>query len=257
MNKKRAEWTVSLYRCNVGKKKGNIYPRVIRQGTVGIDQLAERVVRAGSEISKELLICAANMLIEEAENYLLEGYAVSTPLGTLSPGVSGMWNSLRISEKARNENKAHLNYTMSNEIKEKLATARLVEKQPQNRLFINKITDLATGRTDGRLTAKETIMINGDLLLMNGDLPERGVYFVDPDSRKTAAFVPASQIKLNTRTQMLIRLPDELQPGQYQLKVSSQCTTSPRPMKAVKTTSYRYLVEVTANDSGNDSANKA
>lgn len=253
MKKKRAEWTVSLYRCNVGKKKGKTYPRVIRRGTVGIDQLAERVVRAGSEISKEILVGAANLLLEEAENYLLEGYAVSTPLGTLSPGVSGMWNSLRISEKARNENKAHLNYAMSNEMKKKLATARFFEEQPRNRLIIDKITDLATGRTDGWLTAKDSIMINGDMLLMNGDLPERGVYFIDPATQKTIAFIPATKIMLNTRTQMLIRLPEELQPGQYLLKIASQCTTSPRPMKTAKTTYYRLTVEV----SGNNSENKA
>lgn len=244
MDRNRAEWRVSLYKCNVGKQKGKEYPRVIQRGTVDVDRLVRDIIDEGSEFSEAMLRCAAGLLLSKAKTYLKKGYAVSSSLGTLSPGVSGMWNRNRISEKARQENKAHLNYAMSKEMKEELKDAFFIESSTRELLYISRLTNLDTGEENERLLAGETFMVNGDFLLMNGNLPERGLYFIHEDNYQVAAFIPAAEFRINTRSEIIARLPKELLPGRYRVKIVSQCTTSPRPMKQAASAYFRKAKEV-------------
>ena len=119
--KKRAEWRVGLYRCNVGERKGEWYPRVQLWGTVDLEQVIDKVVKERSDLRRETLQATASMLADKVMDFLVKGYAVSTPLGTFTPGVTGMWNPNRLLPEARAQNKAVVNYTMSKELKSYLA----------------------------------------------------------------------------------------------------------------------------------------
>ena len=104
--KKRVEWRVGLYRCNVGERKGEWYPRVQLWGTVDLEQVIDKVVKERSDLRRETLQATASMLADKVMDFLVKGYAVSTPLGTFTPGVTGMWNPNRLLPEARAQNKA-------------------------------------------------------------------------------------------------------------------------------------------------------
>ena len=231
--KKRVEWRVGLYRCNVGERKGEWYPRVQLWGTVDLEQVIDKVVKERSDLRRETLQATASMLADKVMDFLVKGYAVSTPLGTFTPGVTGMWNPNRLLPEARAQNKAVVNYTMSKELKSYLADPLFRQEEvPAGGPRIHDIIDLTTGERNRVLTAGSHFLIKGRLLLMNGDLPERGVYLLDEETGKTQAYIPPEELQ-GTRSELFVPLPADVPEGTYRLRVGSQCTTNPQPMKAV------------------------
>ena len=97
---------------------------------------------------------------------------------------------------------------------------------------IHDVIDLTTGERNRVLTAGSYFLIKGRLLLMNGDLPERGVYLLDEETGKTQAYIPPEELQ-GTRSELFVPLPADVPEGTYRLRVGSQCTTNPQPMKAV------------------------
>lgn len=236
---------MNLYPYNLGEKKGELYPVVALRGTVDLEGVIDAVIAERSELRRETLRSVANQLMQKAGDLLMEGFAVSTPLGILTPSVTGMWNANRFSSEARAENKAVLSYTMSAGLKKAFANPLLHErKRPDAGPRIHRVINLATGAQDGSLTPGAFFRVSGRLLLMNGDLPERGLYLCDPDTGREAAFIPAKAFSMNSRSEIYARLPEEVPPGRYTLKVLSQCTTNPRPMKAAAAGVWRGAVTV-------------
>ena len=99
------------------------------------------------------------------------------------------------------------------------------------RVVINCVEDKGSETINERLTPGNAIIIQGDLLLMNGDLPERGLYYLNAETGATVCHIPAEQLSINTRSEIITIVPKDLPAGRYRLRIVSQCTTSPRPMK--------------------------
>ena len=112
MRKKRPEWPVRLYPYHF-KKDHHMIPRVWVPRTYDLEALIDALVADRSELSREALRSAAYQLVNKAIEQLVEGYAVSTPLGTLTPTVTGLWNFNRLSPDARAQNKASVSFSMS------------------------------------------------------------------------------------------------------------------------------------------------
>ena len=116
--KKRVEWDVRLHHYNL-KEGNNLHPRVVLRGTLSLEDLAQRVEwRTRGLYKAEETIIVAHKLMEAAIDALVEGYALNTSLGRLTPVVTGMWSFARLSPEARALNKASVSYALSRELKE-------------------------------------------------------------------------------------------------------------------------------------------
>ena len=80
----------------------------------------------------------------------------------------------------------------------------------------------------------DLVEVRGKLLLMNGDDPARGLYFVDEETGGEAAHLPAEELRMVTRSGFTMRVP-ALPPARYRLRATTQCTTSPRPLSQPRT----------------------
>lgn len=228
------EWSVSLYRCNIGDRKGNLYPRVNVRRTLDVEDLLDEIVADRSELRRETLRSAAYQLFSKIEELAIEGYAISTPIGTLTPSVSGMWNPNRLDPDARAENKATLNYTMSKELKAAFANPLFRKTAtPESKPRIFSVRIMAEGNAEGWARPGDAIFIKGKLLLMNGELPARGLYLIEAETGKQAAFIPPEEFLLNARSNIMCRIPEGVPPRDYKLRVMSQCTTNPKPMQQI------------------------
>ena len=58
------------------------------------------------------------------------------------------------------------------------------------------------------------------------------VYLLDEETGKTQAYIPPEELQ-GTRSELFVPLPADVPEGTYRLRVGSQCTTNPQPMKAV------------------------
>lgn len=232
MKDKRVKWTVGLYPYNLSDKH-ELYPRVNLRGTVTLDELAVVLERRTGIHRKENVRAVLSLMASLTEEYLVEGFAVAGPLGTLTPGVTGMWNFDRLKPQARAENQAVVNFTASGRLKASLAN-------PLFRVSQRRRTGLVIGKVCNRYAVAEErqewfpgdlLVIEGGLLLMNGDDPARGLYFISTDGNNKDVQILPSDFLLNSRSQIMIRIPGVMPAGEYGLRVVSQCTTSPRPLQ--------------------------
>lgn len=235
MRKKRVEWNVALRKSNyLAHEEHDWVAKVILNGTLTLEELIARLTREQScPLSAETLQHAAALLADGIEDYLMEGYAVSTPLGTLTPSVTGIWGTDRLQPEERGRNRATVRYALSPRLKRSLANPLFHEAGmgALRRLAIYSLSDKASGTQNERLTPGRTIEVIGEFLLMNGDLPQRGLYLLDADSSAEVLHLKPEEFVVNTRRRIIAQLPDGLPQGEYLLRVVSQCTTNPHPMK--------------------------
>lgn len=233
-NKNRVEWSVRLQHYNLSE--GNdIHPRVVLRDTLNLRDLALRLEDRTRGIYRadetELIL---KLLTEVATDALIEGYALNTPLGRLTPVVTGMWNFNRIQPAARAQNQASLSYALSPELKKAFSNPLFrVESQLVQGPRVFDVFDLESQTHNRLLTPGGHVYIKGKHLLMNGDSPLRGVELLDAETQEVVHRYPAEVLEryMNSRRQLVIILPDNLPDGTYRLAVTSQCTTSPKPLK--------------------------
>ena len=88
--KKRVEWGVRLQHYNL-KESDDLHPRVVLRGTLDVHDLAlileERSRGIYRAADTELIV---NQLMSVARDALVDGYALNTPMGRLTPVVRGI-----------------------------------------------------------------------------------------------------------------------------------------------------------------------
>lgn len=245
MKPNRVKWKVHLERSNLKAIEGKMVPRVHLYGSLSMDQVIDRIVRDGANtLARETMVHAVSAFFREVEELIVAGYAVRTPIGNFTPGVTGTWNFDRLLPDARAQNEATVNYALSPQLKKRLADPLFEEiGQLQSRLAISVVEDKGSGTKNTYLTPGYVLIIKGELLLMNGDLPERGLYFLDAETEQTVRHVAAEDI-YGTRKQCWAHIPRDLPPGRYLLRIVSQCTTSPTPLKRAASYTYKVVFEV-------------
>lgn len=257
MSKKRVEWRVRLEPSNLSPIKEELMPKVILTRTWTLEEVITRIsTNYACPVHIETLRFAASMLMDEMKECLIEGGAVSTPLGTFTPSVTGTWSTNRIMPEERERNAATVRYSPSGQLKKALANPLFHETSGTGlRLSIYSVTDSATHLENQRLTPGRVATLKGNRLLMNGDLPQRGLYLLDAETGAEACHISPEEMVLNTRGRILFQVPNDLPPGRYCLKVVSQCTTSPRPMKHAD--EYTLPTVLTAIPYGEESEGEA
>ena len=245
MKPNRVKWKVRLMRSNYKATEGQMIPRVHLYGSLSMNEVIDRIVQDGANtLARETMVHAVSAFFREVEELIVEGYAVRTPIGNFTPGVTGTWNFERILPDARAQNEATVNYALSPQLKKRLADPLFEEIGPlQSRLAIYHVEDKGSGTENTYLTPGYALIIKGDLLLMNGDLPERGLYFVDVETGQAVRHVKGEDL-YGTRKRCWANVPRDLPPGRYLLRIVSQCTTSPTPLKRAASYTYKVVFEV-------------
>ena len=230
MKKKRVNWEVGLYRYNLSDKQAT-YPRVQLRGTVTLKELAAIMEKRTGIYKAENTYAILSIMEKIIEDCLIEGFAVSGHLGTLTPTVTGLWGYDRIQPSVREQNKAVIRYAMSPRLKEHLADP-LFKTIPRRETgptcsHVENIYAVNDGRQEWH--SRDVLIIKGSHLLMNGDDPTRGLYFINAETNETAAHITPDAMLQNTRSVIMATIP-ALPTGNYRLRVISQCTTSSRPL---------------------------
>lgn len=233
---KRPVWHVSLRKSYLPGQASRVpdMPRVVLRGTVDLPSLARWAAGRGTMFDARTLQLAAEYLIDATCEALVDGFAVDTPLGRLTPSVTGTWNPDRANPLARAANEATASFAPGPRLKEALKNPLFHEDLGRTQgPRVTDIFDLASGTHNERLTPGGYVYLRGRYLLMNGDLPQRGVELLDYDTGSLVhRFAPDDIAPLwNARNRLGLRLPDDLPAGTYRLAVTTQCTSGPTPLR--------------------------
>ena len=238
MSENKPKWKVRLQRSNYKIHGGNDWaPRLVHFKSYDLDDVIDRAARRGSALSADNLRHAAAMIMSEIKECLIEGATVNLPIGRLTPGVTGLWQfDQRYNEKVRAMNQGVVRYSMSDEMREALANPLLenVGMDTYRKLRVDHVHDISSGTINEWLTPGGAVIVQGTMLLMNGDLPERGFYLIDAETGESIAHIPPEKLATNTRTEAMFTMPTSLPEGDYLLRAVSQCTTNPNPLKKAR-----------------------
>lgn len=223
---------MTLYPSNYKDVKGT-YARIVLNGNVTGDDLAERLEERSSMFKADFTRSLLSALADVVEDCLLEGKSVSGELGTLIPAVTGLWDFDRIQPEARAKNKAEVRFMPSRRLKKVLKNPLFhAESGRRQGPVLNTADRFPMNEHWERVMQPDSIIyLPGDRLLMNGDDPTCGFYILDALTGEVRRFFPRQEMLLNSRGVILVKLNGELPPGLYRFRVVSQCTTNSVPLK--------------------------
>jgi hypothetical protein len=82
----------SLFKNNLTDDPDDYLARVVSNGTADLDQVIERMVAAGTTVTRADALSALESFFTAVTNLLLEGVNVTTPIANFKVGVRGVFN---------------------------------------------------------------------------------------------------------------------------------------------------------------------
>ena len=212
--------------------------------TLRNEELADAIMKAGSEISRDTVLSIINRRDSIVREHLLLGHSVLTNVCQLTPRITGNWAT----EESPFDPAIHkltLDIVPSAMMREDLKKVKLsflgVKSETAR---IGSVTDTFTGLTDGTITAEEDIRIDGNKIKVMGDESLAGVFFVSEDGAKT---LPVTRrFTQNDPSCIIARVP-RLDPGNYTLRIVTFFQQGKLLLKTARIIEYRKLLTVSGD----------
>ena len=205
--------------------------------TLHNEDIAQRIVDEGSEIKYDTLLSIINQHDRIIREAVCDGYSVLTGVGQYSPRVTGSW----IGKSANFDpsvNKLTLDMVLSKEMRDALSTVgvEVLGVKEGGGANIGLVTNTFDGNTDGYISAGEDILIEGTKIKVAGDDPSCGVYFINRDD--DTSYKVERRLTQNDPSRIIARVPAELAPGAYTLRIITQYSNSAVLLKEPRTLEY-------------------
>ena len=211
--------------------------------TLRNEDIAQRIVDEGSEIKYDTLLSIINQHDRIIREAVCDGYSVLTGVGQYSPRVTGSW----IGKSANFDpsvNKLTLDMVLSKEMRDALSTVgvEVLGVKEGGGASIGLVTDTYTGEANGYISAGEDILIEGTKIKVVGDDPSCGVYFINRDD--DTSYKVERRLTQNDSSRIIARVPAELVPGAYTLRIVTQFSNSTQLLKEPRTLEYELPLGV-------------
>ena len=204
--------------------------------------IARLIKDAGSEFDYETLL----QIIEQSDRVVCEqlqtGNSVLTGFCQMTPKVTGNWSGSRAKFNP-DEHQLTLDIVSSAELRGMLKEVGVdVLGVKDGGTYIGLVTDTVTGNTDGTITACDDILIEGDKIQIDPMGEEGlGIFFVNVDGETTPV---TRRLTQNEPQRIIARVPADLPPGQYTLRLVTKYTTASILLKDPRVIEYDKLLIV-------------
>ena len=102
---------------------------------------------------------------------------------------------------------------------------------------IESILDTSTCRSDGQITPGRNLQIKGSCIRICSKKDDCGIFFIHCSSGKTYKIL-RTDIVLNDPSLLLIFVPENMEKGEYELKISTAYNGSQKELKQCRTTVF-------------------
>jgi hypothetical protein len=209
--------------------------------TLRNEDIAARIVAGRTELRLETIksiLAERDGIVRQA---VAQGTAVQDGCVRLAPKVAGAWTG--VSHTFDPEvHKITLTATPAAEMRAALEEVGVEVLGDKNSgAYIGLVTDIASGRTDGTITAGEDLIVSGDKIKIT---PEGeaglGVFFTD----ESGVDHPVTRKLLENAPKKLIFRVPSLTPGVYTLKVVTRFTKSQYELREPRTVTCEFPLTV-------------
>jgi len=238
------KWKIWL-RPNLLAGNDNIYTASVNMAgkkVLRTADFAKMIKDAGSELEYETVL----QILEQNDRLICEqlqkGYGVLTGFCQMMPKIVGNWMGSRAKFNPE-EHKPTLEVVSSAEIRAMLRGVDVdILGVKDGGTFIGLVTDTATGFTDGNITAGDDILIEGDKIKIDPLGAEGlGIFFVNVNGEATPV---TRRLTQNEPQKVIARVPADLPPGQYTLRILTKFTTASILLREPRVIEYDKLLVV-------------
>lgn len=239
---KRFFWKVWLKLNLLTKDMDNDY--VAEVSTVGKTlhnaDIARAFEESGSELQFETLLDILDRADRICREKLQEGYSVQTGVCRMSPRVLGNWVGATAAYNP-GEHKITLDLAPTAEMRAALEEVGVeVLGVRDSGAFIGLVTDVATGATDGALTANGQIIIAGEKIKIEPDTPDAsiGVFLLGEDTG-----YQITSIAVNHPKEIIAALPN-IPKGDYSMYISTRYAGGNTLLKEPRRINYGTAIKI-------------
>lgn len=189
---------------------------------VDIEFLVKFLAQRGN-ISGTQSLAVINELGEALKYFMENGYSIRLPFMQIHYSLSGVFESAADTyDPARH----HLNAVVSlgkDLRKVDLTRVPLVKHQASvNQAVISQVLDVGSQKFDSILTPGNMLQVTGNLIKIDGDVPQVGIYFINQETQEETKI---TFIATNTPKNLILLLPS-LSAGEYKLHLITQYSGS-------------------------------
>ena len=243
MSTKRFFWKVWLKLNLLTKDVKNDYIAEVStvSKTLHNDDIAQAIKDEGAELHYETLLDILNRGDRIRLDMIAKGYSVQSKVCRVSPRVLGNWTGANATF-SEDVHKITLDITPTAEAREALSHVGIeVLGVKDSGAYIGLVTDTATGKIDGTITAGDDVIIEGEKIRISPDGEDGiGVFFVSESGEETPVTHRFTQ---NDPKKVIARVPS-LAPGSYTLEIRTRFSQSTTLLNEVRILTYNLPLTV-------------
>ena len=206
-----------------------------------LDEIIDLMMDKGTTITRADVAATLQVYSEVVSAIIKDGSAVNTPLMNTALSISGVFNGANDAfDKKRHT--VNLNITAGTLLRD-AATKIKCEKTEgaSTDPYITEVADVVSGKVNEILTKGGVVQLVGSRLKFDAKDAVQGIFFVP----ETGEAVRATVIAENKPARLMAIIPAGLKAGTYYIEVRTKISSSPKPLKNVKT--GRFFKALTCN----------
>jgi hypothetical protein len=222
------------------KDETDYYIVIETYGSVTPKEIIAELVKEGMEVKPETALNIVTRYNRKSLDLLLGGCNVNTGLVRMRLVAKGVAHGKTWDPK---HNSLSVSITQGAEMRAAVADTPVeIMGELSDPMVLYGITALPADEADDTLKRGFGAELKGEFIKIVGDDESCGVYFRNPDTLKEIK-LEKRHITVNEPSRLMIIVPATIEPGMYELSVTTQYSSGP-PLKQLRTESLRYPVEV-------------
>ena len=196
-----------------------------------LDEIIDLMMDKGTTLTRADVAATLQVYGEVCSSLIKDGAALNTPLMNTALSISGVFDGANDSfDKKRHT--VNLNITAGILLRDVLPKIKCEKTEGTSTdPYITEVTDIVTGTVNTTLTKGGVVQLVGSRLKFDAKDAAQGIFFVP----ETGEAVRAAVIAENKPARLMAIIPADLAAGTYYIEVRTKITSSPKPLKNIKT----------------------
>ena len=206
-----------------------------------LDEIIDLMMDKGTTLTRADVAATLQVYGEVCSSLIKDGAALNTPLMNTALSISGVFNGANDAfDKKRHT--VNLNMSAGTLLRDAAAKVKCEKTEAAGTdPYITEVADIVSGKTNEVLTKGGVVQLTGSRLKFDAKDASQGIFFVP----ETGEAVRATVIAENKPACLMAIIPADLAAGTYYIEVRTKITSSPKPLKNVKT--GRFFKALTCN----------
>ena len=206
-----------------------------------LDEIIDLMMDKGTTLTRADVAATLQVYGEVCSSLIKDGAALNTPLMNTALSISGVFNGANDAfDKKRHT--VNLNMSAGTLLRDAAAKVKCEKTEAAGTdPYITEVADIVSGKTNEVLTKGGVVQLTGSRLKFDAKDASQGIFFVP----ETGEAVRATVIAENKPARLMAIIPADLAAGTYYIEVRTKITSSPKPLKNVKT--GRFFKALTCN----------